>query len=291
MYSVELKGEVADLCGGGAAMSFVTAYPPSLLCDRGGKLLRVDVPCEIGGKCSGVRSYTIPEEQILRITRVSDTKTPPEPFTPECLCVSCDVARDGILGTDKLELRAMGGYRIKQDGVLYPSAGGGTYYEPETFGFERGGTYVTIGGELAALWRVLRFNDGADALHLGFLTGLWPVDGSLFIPLSLHPRITFNDRPDAYGCRCDAWYLFGDLGVTFDFTTGAPISHDRRIFFGAGIGYEFPLSREVDFSVDVFARQLYLPLPEIDCCPDIPADERNPVRMSRVIGLRFGVTF
>ncbi|MDH7516715.1 MAG: hypothetical protein QHI48_12675 [Bacteroidota bacterium] len=290
LYSVELKSDVPDPCGGGTARSFVTPYPPAMLCAQGGTFLRIDLPCIGGGECRGTQAVTVTQEQVLRITRVSDTKTPPSPVIVDCRCVNCTSARDGLLGADKLELRAMGGYRGKQTAVFYPDAAGGRLYEPETFGFERGGTTFTVGVEAAPMWTLFRFN-GTDAFHLGILTGVWPVDGSVFIPLSLHPRVTFNDRPDPYGCRCSAWYIFGDVGVTFDFTTRSPIARDRRVFAGAGVGYEFPLSRGTDFAIDIFARRVYLPLPAVECCPDIPPDQRNPVRISNVVGIRLGVTF
>ncbi|MBL0174166.1 MAG: hypothetical protein IPP94_02690 [Ignavibacteria bacterium] len=297
LYSVELKTPVADQCGGGEVSSLVTSYAPSLACGEGVPILRVDVPCAPGGDCKGARTYIIPEDQVQRITRVSDTKTPPEPVRPECTCVSCASARDGALGIGKLELRAMGAWRGEQSPVFYPDAQGGVLYEPETFSTGRGGTKITAGAELAALWPVLSFGETGprrvktDNLHLGLLTGVWPVDGSVFIPLSFHPRLTFNNHPDPYGCGCNAWYVFGDVGITFDGTTNAPIEKDKRVFIGLGIGYEIPLSNETDLGVDFFVRRTWLPLPEITCCPDVPEGDRNPVRISNVLGLRLGVTF
>ena len=289
-YSVEFSEGIIDPCSGNTVMALTTPFVPSMLCGVEGRVLRVDMPCMKDDDCEGSQAITVPETAVLRITRVSDTKTPPEPVKLDCRCINCETARDGALGIDKIELRAMGGYRGEQTAVLYPDANGGTLYEPETFGTGRGGTNITVGAEAALLWRIMRFN-GTDAFHLGVLGGLWPVDGSTFIPVSLHPRVTFNDRPDPYGCGCNAWYLFGDLGITFDGTTGAPIASDRRIWAGLGIGYEIPLSRELDLGADLFIRRTWLPLPPLECCPDIPADERNPVRISNVFGLRVGVTF
>jgi hypothetical protein len=191
----------------------------------------------------------------------------------------------------------MGAWRGEQTGVFYPDAQGGVQYDPKTFSTGRGGTTYTAGGEAALLWPVLSWGEKglgrikSDQLHLGVLTGVWPVDGSTFFPVSFHPRVTFNNHPDPYGCGCNAWYLFGDLGVTFDGTTNAPIETDRRVFAGLGIGYEIPLSKELDLGMDLFVRRTWLPLPEITCCPDIPAGERNPVRISNLLGLRLGVTF
>lgn len=296
-YSVELKAPAVDQCGGGEVSSLVTSYPPSLVCGEGATVLRVDVPCTKNGDCAGTRTYLVLETQVLRVTRVSDTKTPPEPVHPECTCVNCQSARDGVLGINKLEVRAMGAWRGEQTGVFYADAQGGVQYDPETFSTGRGGTTYTAGLEAALLWPVLSFGEKGhgrvktDNLHLGIMTGVWPVDGSTFIPVSFHPRLTFNNHPDPYGCGCNAWYVFGDLGVTFDGTTSAPIERDKRVFFGMGIGYELPLSREVDLGVDLFARRTWLPLPDIECCPGTPAGERNPVRISSMLGLRLGVTF
>ena len=297
LYSVELKSPVADQCGGGEVSSLVTSYPPSLACGTGPSILRVDVPCSPGGDCKGARTYLVPEDQVLRVTRVSDTKTPPQPVHPECTCLSCQSARDGVLGINKVEVRAMGGWRGTQTPVFYPDAQGGVLYEPKTFSTGRGGTEITAGGEVALLWPVLSFGEKGterrktDNLHLGILSGVWPVDGATFIPVSFHPRLTFNNHPDPYGCGCNAWYLFGDVGVTFDGSTHAPIEKDKRVFYGMGIGYEIPLSKVLDLGMDLLVRRIWLPLPEITCCPDIPADERNPVRISNVLGLRLGVTF
>jgi hypothetical protein len=297
IYSVELKSPVADQCTGGETSALVSSYPPSLTCGQGTPVLRVDVPCTAGADCKGARTYLLPEDQVLRVTRVSDTKTPPQPVHPECTCLNCQSARDGVLGIGKLEVRAMGAWRGQQTGVFYADAQGGVQYDPKTFSTERGGTTYTAGGELALLWPVLSWGEKGqgriktDQLHLGILTGVWPVDGSTFFPVSFHPRVTFNNHPDPYGCGCNAWYLFGDLGVTFDGTTHAPIETDRRVFAGLGIGYEIPLSKELDLGLDLFVRRTWLPLPEITCCPDVPAGERNPVRISNLLGLRLGVTF
>ena len=290
MYSVELRDPVADPCSGELVLALTTPYQPSLLCEVEQRVLRVDVPCAKAGDCEGSAGLTIPEAAVLRVLRVSDTKTHPQPVALDCRCKNCEAARDGLLVFDKVELRAMGAYRGDQTAVFYPDAAGGVLYEPETFGTGRGGTSITVGAEAALLWEVVRFG-GTHAFHLGPLVGVWPVDGSTFIPVSLHPRITFNNRPDPYGCNCNAWYLFGDLGVTFDGTTGAPIAEDRRIWLGLGIGYEIPVSKQVDLGADLFVRRTWLPLPPLECCPDIPADERNPVRISNLVGLRFGVTF
>jgi hypothetical protein len=187
----------------------------------------------------------------------------------------------------------MGAWRGEQSSVFYPTASGGKLYEPKVFNFERGGTNITIGGEVALLWDVLSWNGKRDVLHLGILGGVWPVDGSVFVPLSFHPRVTFNNVPDPYGCSCNAWYIFGDAGfVNFDNTKAkyTPL-FDMRFFCGLGIGYEWALGRDVDFAVDAGYRLIHTPLPPIECCPSIPEGDRQPIRKTHNLFLRVGVTF
>lgn len=254
-------------------------------------MVRLRIPCPDESDKDG-EAIDIPMDNVREMTTVSDPLTPAKLLTAAPACVNCERVRDGWLFFDKIEVRAMGGYRGKQSAVFYPSQAGGMLYEPETFGFERGGTEITVGGELALLWDVLHFNE-TDVLHLGVMGGVWPSDGSTFIPLSFHPRVTFNNAPDPYGCYCNAWYIFGDAGfVNFD-KTNAPYSPilDKRFFWGLGIGYEWVLGRDVDFGIDLGFRVQRLPLPPIDCCPDVPEEDRNPIRRVTMGFLRFGLTF
>ncbi len=291
-YNVALVSAIVDPCSGASVQSLVTPWKPETVPGRaGGSVLRLRVPCAGSGDCGG-EVMELPMDNVRELTFVSDPLTPPKVLAAEPACINCTRVRDGWLVFDKIELRGMAGYRGKQSSVFYPSQGGGTLYEPETFGFDRGGTEITVGGELALLWDVLRFN-ATDVLHLGIMGGVWPSDGSTFVPLSFHPRVTFNNVPDPYGCSCNAWYLFGDAGfVNFD-GTGAPYTPilDKRFFWGLGIGYEWMLGRDVDFGIDVGFRVQRLPLPPIDCCPDIPAEDRNPIRRVTTGFLRLGLTF
>lgn len=292
-WNVELLAAVADPCDGTVVRSLIAAFPPLLLVQAGrDSVYRITVPCVAGGECTGMKRIDVPVASVRRVTSVSDPRIPPRILRPEMACVNCERQRTGWWFFDKVELRAMGGHRGKQSAVLYPNDAGGTLYEPETFGFGRGGTTITVGAEAAVLWDVLRLNE-RDVLHLGALTGVWPADGSVFIPASFHPRLTFNNRPDPYGCSCNAWYVFGDAGLALDGQSGAPLSplFEKRFFYGAGIGYEWVASKSADLAIDMFYRRIRLPLPSIDCCPGTPTDLRNPIRASHVIGLRIGLTF
>jgi hypothetical protein len=87
--------------------------------------------------------------------------------------------------------------------------------EKEVFGFGEGGTMITTGFEASFLPSILTVND-KHRFHLGAMTGYWPVDGGHFIPLSVHPRFTFNDITNPLFGNCNALYLFGDLGTAYD---------------------------------------------------------------------------
>jgi hypothetical protein len=292
-WNVELAARYPDPCTQTMQQSFASPIPPLMLV-RGGRdtVYRVEVPCRENGRCIGFRSVELPGGSVTRITTTSDPLIPPSRVQPAEACVNCTRERDGLLIFDKVELRAMGGYRGPQTAVFYPDAAGGVLHEPDVFGFTRGGTNITMGGEVSFLWDVARVGE-RSMFHLGVLTGVWPVDGSTFIPVSIHPRLTVNNDPDPYGCNCDAWYLFGDAGWVTIGGDGAPYTplFDRRFFFGVGAGYEWALGRDVDLGVDVYYRRTQTPLPAIDCCPDIPADLRHPMRRAHVVGLRLGITF
>jgi hypothetical protein len=290
-WNVVLRSPVVDPCTGQRTQSIITSAKPEIISKpgSGATVVRVCVKCAK----EGVKAYELVMDNIRETTTVSDPITPPTTYPVEQACITCARERDGFLIFDKVELRAMGAYRGDQTAVFYPSATGGTTYEPKVFNFDRGGTNITIGGELALLWDVLRWNGGRDVLHLGVLGGVWPVDGSIFVPLSFHPRVTFNNKPDPYGCGCNAWYIFGDAGfVNFD-NTKAPYTplYDKRFFWGLGIGYEWSLGRDVDFGIDAGYRLIHTPLPPIDCCPQIPESERQPIRKTHNVFLRFGLTF
>ena len=233
------------------------------------------------------KTYEIPTSNILEITEKSDPLNPPIPWLIDEPCLCCCRDRDGWWLFDKLELRAMLGYRGSIDTIRYTQANGDVItYPPSLFNTDRGGSNLIFGFELAGLWNLT----SNRMYQLGFLTGIWPFDGSIFVPLALHGRINTNQKPDPWGTHCDAWYLYGDLGLALDFQTGAPIN-ENRLFWGLGIGYDIPINCNVDFSIDLGFRQMKLPLPEIECCPDVPDRDRYIYRLSNAAILRFGLTY
>lgn len=252
-------------------------------------------------------------DEIELITSMSDPLLPPVVIpvikcNKEQPCDCCPRDRECIREVtgfiDKLEFRLMGGYRFgTKDGIYYPDEN--KIYEKETFGFERGGTDITVGLEVAAFWNAnsipiaLGFNKSnfkRNNFALGIMTGVWPVDGSIFIPLSFHPRYTFNyDKTDKYKGECDTWYVFGDLGIPIDPTFNVPIYCDNgkcdnqfAYFYGIGVGRDWWISECTDFSIDIAYRLTKMPLPANKCCG---LEESNPFRTSDGIFLRLGLTW
>ncbi len=231
--------------------------------------------------------YEIPASNIFEITEKADPLQPPIPWIADEPCVCCCRDRNGIWFFDKLELRIMGGYRGKQDTIRYTQSNGEVKsYPPSLINFDRGGSNIVFGFEIAGLWNLTQNR----MFQLGFLTGIWPFDGAIFVPVAAHGRINFNQQPDPWGTNCNAWYFYGDLGLAFDFQTGAPINFNR-LFWGLGVGYDWAITCGLDFSVDAGFRQMKLPLPGIECCPDIPEADRFFYRLSNTALLRFGLTF
>lgn len=249
---------------------------------------------------------------IRRITMSSDPDVPPVevPVRIEnCLCCkrdrNCIREKTGFI--DKMEFRAVGGYRLGTlDGVYYPNQSGGVFYEKETFGFGRGGTDFTVGAEISTLWIADGLIDGIFSIpeenhfYLGLMLGVWPVDGSVFVPVSLHPRYTFaRDVADRANGLCDAWYVFGDIGVPFDPTFALPVLCDRgkcegtfSYLWGLGVGRDWWMTRCFDFSVDLGFRSTRLPLPKNEFCMECSGSgDAYPFRTSHQLFLRFGYTW
>lgn len=291
-WNVALKSPIYDDCQKREIGSIVSDVKPDSipLGESGKSVVRVmsAVPCADGS----YKTYEIPYSNVLEVTSTSDPLIPPDPWEPDPPCPCCCAERDGVLFFDKLELRGMIGYRGPQDGISYPEPNGtDTFYEPSTFGTDRGGSDVVYGAEIAGMWSL----DQNDAFQLGFLTGIWPMDGSMFVPVALHGRYTWNQHPNPYGTKCNAWYLFGDLGMPLDFETEAPFIgsfFDRqRYFWGIGFGHDIAISCDLDFSIDLGIRQTNNPLPPLNCCPDVPDEDKNPYRLSTIGFLRLGITF
>lgn len=245
------------------------------------------------------------EDVINRITIFSDPDVPPKDTVLQCEdCITCWRDRNCIGEStgfiDKIELRGMAGYRLNANqSIHYPGPSGGTTYKKETFSFERGGTDITVGFEASGLFQIDYLSNGRDNFHLGIMTGIWPVDGSTFIPLAIHPRYTFDDVPDHLNCDCNAWYIFGDLGIVLDPTGEVPLYCNEDCnetilssFWDIGIGYDMWLTKCMDFSIDVGFRRTQLPLPANEECEECSGvNGKYPVRLSNQIFLRLGLTW
>ena len=240
--------------------------------------------------------YEVPVNRVKRITYVSDPLEPPKELSSDNLMPleGCCRVRTGWWIFDKFEIRGAIGYRGTKDSVVYPTSNGTVVYNSKFLGFDRGGSSLVLGLELAGMWDLLFINK-AHHVQGGFILGMWPVDESIFIPLGLNLRYTFNQYPPKASDNCNSWYLYGNGGIPFDFKSKAPVfgkdMKTQRLFWGAGIGYDWALNCKVDFSVDLGYRYMNLPLPEVTCCPGIPANERNPYRASNILLLRFGITY
>lgn len=249
--------------------------------------------------------YLLPLSRIVgrSYTSVSDPLEPPvvirisdaEPFD------ICCRLRTGWGPFDKLELRLGAGLRFGSDSVTYPVIDANQNPVPpfqETFrssffGFGRGGSNLVPAIEAAGLWKL----DHHGRAHLGVFTGVMPTDGSVFIPVGAQGRYTFSPAPniDELDPSCHTPYVYGIAALPVDFTSGAPLigsSFNRqRLLLGLGIGYDWAATCDLDVSLDIGIRHMNLPLPEIDCCPNVPENERNPFRQSTMLMVRFGLTF
>lgn len=295
-WNVELSEPVSNKCAGTPMFSIPSDIQPYYLPATASREARLIVYAMTDCVREQDKVYELPVSRVKRITYVSDPLQPPKVYAPEDNPPPpdrCCRVRTGALGFDKLELRVMTGFRGRdEETYLHQTAKGKVPYESSFFNTERGGSTMIIGFETAGLWSL----DDKGAFQIGPFLGVWPTDGSVFIPIGIHPRYTLtpNPDPDAFNPSCDTWFLYGDLGLPLDAQSGAPVfgsSMDRqRLYYGVGLGYDWGWGCTKDFSLDVGVRRMNLPLPEIECCPDIPQDQRNAYRASTSVYLRLGIT-
>lgn len=295
-WNIELAEPITNKCTGKVMLSIASDMQPQYIAPTATREARLRVfsmtPCENEKE----RVYDIPASRIKRVTYVGDPLQPPKVYAlednppPPDLC--CRL-RTGAWGFDKIEFRAMAGLRGRDDETyLHQTAVGKVPYESSFFNLERGGSTLLLGAETAWLWSL----DEQGAFQLGPMLGVWPTDGSVFIPLGLHPRYTFTPNPDPndFEPSCNTWFVYGDIGIPFDFQSGAPVfgsSFNRqRLFYDIGIGRDWAWGCDKDFSLDIGVRRMHLPLPEIECCPDVPQGQRNAYRASTSVYLRLGIT-
>ncbi len=299
-WNVELKESklpITNQCNPDEKLTSIkSAEQPKLIPETETREARIQVsgmPC---GPNQEPPLYEIPVSRVKRITYVSDPLQPPQEISTGDLMTieGCCRERNGWWIFDKFEIKAAIGYRGSQDSVVYTTPAGQETYYSSAFGFDRGGSSFVLGLEADGLWD-LTFLDDSKRLQGGILVGVWPVDEAIFIPVGLNVRYTFNQYPDKYSNNCNSFYLYGNAGLPFDFQSGAPVFGNawefQRFFAGGGFGYDIAISCTTDLSIDLGYRFMNLPLPEIECCPDVPDGERNPFRASDVLLLRFGLTF
>lgn len=259
-------------------LSMTSVAKPQLERSTTGAMVLYVYPVE-GGKIA------LDPQRVIRITSLSDPLEPPiiypieilpdsiiEPITESCCC-----QYNGFFIFDKLELRAMVGYRGRDSNSALSS----TTNEGSSFMF---------GLEVAGLWSL----DDRGAFQIGPMIGIWPVDGSIFFPISIHPRYTFLPEAGA-DPGCSRWFIYGDIGVPIDFQTEAPVFGStfrrQRLFYGAGIGIDCIWNC---LSLDMGIRQIHLPLPLPSdpnlICENCPPDQRNIYRLSTLLYLRLGLT-
>lgn len=295
-WNIELAEPIANKCTGESMVSISSDMQPQYIAPTATREARLRVFSMTQCENDRDRVYDIPASRVKRVTYVSDPLQPPKvyalednPPPPDPCCRH----REGAWGFDKIELRVMAGIRGRDDETyLHQTAEGKVPYESSFFNLERGGSNLLVGAETAWLWSL----DEKGAFQLGPMLGVWPTDGSVFIPLGIHPRYTFTPNPDhsEFEPNCNTWFVYGDVGLPFDFQSGAPVFGDsfnrQRLFYGLGIGHDWAWGCDKDFSVDIGVRRMHLPLPEIECCPDVPSDQRNAYRASTSVYVRLGIT-
>jgi hypothetical protein len=299
-WNVELKKSnlpITNRCDPNSKLTSIKSpEQPKLIPETEEREARIQIKSLPCSKNEDPPVYDIPVTKVKRITYVSDPLEPPREISIEELMPleGCCRMRTGWWIFDKFEIKAALGYRGSKDSVIYSAPGGQEVYHSSFFGTDRGGSSMVFDLELDGMWNLL-FLDKSKRLQAGFLLGLWPIDESMFIPVGLNLRYTFNQFPQKYSGNCNSWYFYGNIGLPLDFQSGAPLfgnsSEFQRLFAGGGLGYDFALSCSMDLSIDLGYRYMNLPLPETTCCPDIPDGERNPFRASNVLLLRFGLTF
>ncbi|MEI6090684.1 MAG: hypothetical protein WCR42_09550 [bacterium] len=225
-----------------------------------------------------------------------------EPIRGQTDCFSCSRDRSGLIW----EIKAMGGIRRNPlkwnaiDQTVYPD----TTYIQDDFGFGYGGSKILVGGEISAITG-FKFLDKLfywldktpSSTKIGILTGLWPMDGSYFVPAAIRLRYTSNVNAFVDCCSamrsCNTWFFFTDFGGLITIKK----DKDKNIkplgaFADLGLGKEFAITKHIDLSVDLGYRWIYTPLPELIAPPEcVQNQDLNPYRLSNAVFLRLGLSF
>jgi hypothetical protein len=200
----------------------------------------------------------------------------------------------------KFELKGMLGVRdLKKDGAPIP--GYGSQLDKKILGFGGGGTNIVVGAEAALLPRIARIGF-RHSLNLGIMTGFWPVDSGMFVPVAIHPKLTFNEFTSPLWGQCNAFNIFGDLGVAYDASGKTDFLRDDNLpyswFYGFGAGIDLWRSRNMDLSFDLGYRRTNLALPISSGYTECVDNNGNvqkvtgfPIRSIGQLFFRFGLTF
>ena len=236
------------------------------------------------------------KSDVDTIINSSDSDLPPGiNFNPSDSIRFCNRFRQPV----KVELRGMVGLRdLKKDGEPIPGYG---ELDKKVLGFGGGGTNIVIGAEAAVLPRIARIGL-KNSLNLGIMTGFWPVDSGMFVPISIHPRLTFNEFTSPLWGQCNAFYLFGDLGAAYDASGKVDFLNNHHLpyswFYGIGGGIDLWRSRNLDLSFDLCFRRTNLALPmsqEYIECINNQGETTTvigyPIRSIGQLIFRFGLTF
>jgi hypothetical protein len=200
----------------------------------------------------------------------------------------------------KFELRGMFGLRdLKKEGEPIP--GYGSELQKKVLGFGGGGTNLVLGAEAGILPRIARIGL-RNSFNLGLMTGFWPVDSGMFVPIAIHPKFTFNEFTSPLWGQCNAFNVFGDLGVAYDASGKVDFLNDKNLpyswFYDLGAGIDLWRSRNMDLSFDLGFRRTNLALPinkDYTECVDNNGNTIKvtglPVRSIGQLFIRFGLTF
>lgn len=242
--------------------------------------------------------YKIDTSYVERIVTTSDADFPPSvvTFTQLDSFKLCNRFRKPL----KVEVRAMTGVRnFDRTGTYFPGYNGGIFYPKKVLGFGEGGTNVVVGAEAALLPRIQNVGS-RNAFNLGVMTGFWPVDAGMFIPIALHPRFTFNEFSAPLWGSCNAYYLFADLGTAFDASGDVPLWANKKLtswFWDVGAGIDLWQSKNHDLSIDAGYRQTHFSMPfnadYQQCLHEAGLEHVSgyPARMAGQIFIRLGFTW
>jgi hypothetical protein len=241
--------------------------------------------------------FVIDKSDVDTIINTGDSDFPPSiNLGPPDSIRLCNRFRQPV----KFELRGMFGVRdFYKDGKPIP--GYGSSLHKKILGFGGGGTNLVIGAEAAVLPRIARVGL-RNSFNLGLMTGFWPVDSGLFVPFAIHPKFTFNEFTSPLWGQCNAFNVFGDLGVAYDVSGKVDFLNQNNLpyswFYDIGAGIDLWRSRNLDLSFDLGYRRTNLALPISQDYQECVDNNGNvikvtgfPVRSIGQVFLRFGLTF